>query len=118
MFGSVTYIYSSFSRFDGLQIDTDVSVVVISSSEGESSPAKFPKRTTDLDDAVSVHASFAKFPGDILSSVVCYMFSAPQLDAASVIAISSSEGEPSPEKSWPYQFDTMTAKLLAKRRRL
>ena len=48
-------------------------------------PAKLQKRTTDLDDAVSVHASFAKFAGDILSSVVCYMFSVPQLDAASVI---------------------------------
>ena len=94
--------------------------MVTSSSKGESSPAKLPKRTTDLDDAVSVHASFAKFPaaGDILSLVVCYMFSAPQLDATSVITISSSEGEPSPEKSWPFQFDTMTAKLLAKRRLL
>ena len=44
-------------RFDDcLQNDADVNVVVISSSEGESSPAKFPKRTTDSDDAVSVHA--------------------------------------------------------------
>ena len=92
--------------------------MVISSSEGESSPAKLPKRTTDLDDAVSVHASFSKFGGDILPSVVCYMFSVPQLDVASVIAIFSSEGEPLPKKSWPYQFDTMTAKPLTKRRRL
>ena len=45
------------SRFDDCpQNDTDVSVVVISSFEGESSPAKLPKRTTDSDDAVSVHA--------------------------------------------------------------
>ena len=44
-------------------------------------------------------------------------FYVPQLDAASVhvIAISSSEGEPSPQKSWPY---TMATKPLAKRRRL
>ena len=77
-----------------------------------------PKQTTDLDDAVNVHASFSKFAGDILSSAVCYMFSVPQLDTASVTAISSSEGEPSPEKSWPYQFDTMTVKPLAMRRRL
>ena len=46
------------SRFDDCpQNDTDVSVVVISSSEGESSPSNLPKRTTDsADDAVSVHA--------------------------------------------------------------
>ena len=48
-----------------------MSAVVISSSEGESSLAKLPKRTTNLDDAVSVHASFSKFAGDILSSIVC-----------------------------------------------
>lgn len=62
------------SRFDNcLQNDTDVSVVVISSSEGESSPAKLPKRITNSDDAVSVHASFAKFAVAIglLSSLVC-----------------------------------------------
>ena len=51
--------------------------MVISSSERESSPAKLPKRTTDLDDAVSVHTSFSKFAGDMLSSVVSYMFSVP-----------------------------------------
>ena len=42
---------------DSLQNDTDLSVVVISSSEGESLPAKLPKRTTDSDDdVVSLHA--------------------------------------------------------------
>lgn len=45
----------------------NVSVVLISSSKGESSPAKLPKRIMDSDDVVSVHAGFVKFAGSMLS---------------------------------------------------
>ena len=61
------------SRFDDcLQ---NVSGVLISSSEGEFSPAKLLKQITDLDDVVSVHAGFANYVGSILSLlyVVCCM---------------------------------------------
>lgn len=61
------------SRFDDcLQ---NVSGVLTSSSEGESSPDKLPMQIMDLDDVVSVHAGFANFAGSILSLLyVCDRF--------------------------------------------
>lgn len=64
--------------------------------------------------AVHIIASLLR---DSYVYVIDGTFYVPQLEPASVpvIAISSSEGEPSPEKASPYQLD---AKPLAKRRRL